>query len=125
MKIPARIVLLLMLSASTVSAGEIFKCVAADGSITFSDTPCSHTNDDITVVNDLDSRVTTYGTEYSDGYGEPDFPRRYNQEDHTDSPYAQEIARTNSRQISTPNYIEIPPEPEKPEARNVPSQTHL
>ena len=131
MKIPVRILILtLVLSSPTISNAEIFKCVAADGSITFSDTPCSHTSDEATLVDDLDSRVTTYDSEYPDGYGKSNSAKRYGQEIRADSPYAEEISRAQRGQASPPNYTDIPPEPVKPNApsihtRSVPGTPHM
>ena len=120
MKIPViRLILLLMLSTSTVFAGQIFKCVSTDESVTFSDTPCKDTGGDQKTVDEFDSRVTTYGSGYPDGY-----------QSSVESPYADEISRNQQRSAAPPNYIDIPPDPVKPDApavhtRTVPGTPHI
>lgn len=112
------LVLIILLLFSSVSDGGIFKCVGSDGSITFSDTPCSAEQENQTVVRDLDSHVTTYSSEYADGY--EDYGSRNTTENRQLQP----------QQREAPEYIEIPPEPDRPQApsveyRTVPGTPHM
>ena len=50
--------------------GEIYKCVSADGSVTFADRPCmtSAEEGEAQVISDVDSTLSFYSSEWDDSY---------------------------------------------------------
>ena len=71
--LPIRIlVLLIAFWSPTLFAGEIFSCFLADGSVTFSETPCNNavtTKKGAKIQNNATPWATTYDPGYFNGYG--------------------------------------------------------
>ncbi len=103
--ITSYILLLVIVMPFPTMAGEIYKCISADGSVTFADTPCT-TGDEVqqtVTVDDFDPNLTSQDSNYADGirqtYSLPDTDR----ED-----------RYSRATTAEPSYIDIPPMPSSP-----------
>jgi hypothetical protein len=93
------IITLLVFAAPSLNAGNIFKCKVADGSTTYSQTPCNNNPDTISVEEAQPPNQSVYG--------------QSQQQIYTTRQNSNQRRITNTRS-EEPIYIDIPPEPEKP-----------
>jgi hypothetical protein len=93
-------------------ASEIYKCVSSDGSVTFADLPCSKDPTEVTIVEETNSRITSYESSYPNrrAYQPSVQPQPPRTNDHRTSGNG-----ANRYDQIEPDYIEIPDTPVRPD----------